>query len=205
MLTFDIGTAQVTAPNEEMCGDGVRVWRSDLASHIVIVDGLGHGPRAAEASEVCLNTLDACLQQDPMTPLATMLEVCHNAMRKTRGAAASIVRLQPDSVSFAGVGNVRLKPFIAGSFSPLCSAGVLGNRLPRIRTASYTPTHDDILVLFSDGIAPPSHLPAGSNTTLLAAHLAAQILQPGAVGHDDASVATQVVRAAPPSAARRVF
>lgn len=83
----------------------------------------------------------------------------HEALRGTRGAAATVCLLRGPTIVCCGVGNVELRCF--GSKLPmLLSPGVLGARVQKFRMCRAELAVDSRLVLFSDGISQRSPLAA---------------------------------------------
>ena len=184
-----VGAVALAAPGENVCGDGwAFVLEGDRAA-LMVADGLGHGPDAAEASEVAL----ASFLQDPLAAPRDVLARTHLALRRTRGAAVLV--LQADvgaaAVRSAGAGNVvaRLVSGVSDR-SILCQHGTAGVTI-RTPEETSTPWPDHaILVACSDGIEtrwkPEIVAPVlGRDPTLAAALLARDHLR----GRDDATVA----------------
>jgi phosphoserine phosphatase RsbX len=123
---------------------------------VAVIDGLGHGTEAAEASEAAAAVLTA----DPGAPILRLIERCHEEMRRTRGAVMSLCsfRSQVPVMTWAGVGNVEAELFRAsrggrGGRDVLASrGGVVGYRLPPLRSADVPISPGDLLVLVTDGV-----------------------------------------------------
>ena len=184
-----VGAVSLAAPGEVVCGDG---WSfaldGDLAS-MLVADGLGHGPDAAEAAAVALETF----VDDPFAPPRRMLESLHQALRRTRGAAVMVLQADAaaNSVRSAGAGNIvaRLVSGVSDR-SILCQHGTAGLtiRSPE-ETVTPWPPHA-LLVVCSDGIEtrwkPEALVPVlGRNPALAAALLARDHCR----RRDDATVA----------------
>ncbi len=189
------GGISVPKPGEDACGDAWRIKRhgDDLA--ILVVDGLGHGPLAADAAGAATRAFD--LGKGRADPEA--MERLHLALRSTRGAAASIAVLPSASneVAFIGVGNVMgvvasgLETRRMVSFN-----GTLGHSLKSVRTFTYPTLGDTIAVLASDGVG--THWSFDAYPGLKARHpslIAAVLYRDFARHRDDATVAV-VKRAA---------
>jgi hypothetical protein len=100
------------------------------ALRIAVVDGSGHGPMAAQASEIALNALTASGRE----PLERALQHCHGALRNSRGAAISVVDIGPDKLTFAGVGNVEARLISPGRTDRLVpQRGIAGVTIPTLR------------------------------------------------------------------------
>jgi len=101
-------------PGEVVCGDDVAVVRGETVT-IVVADGLGHGPAAAEAARGFCDFAEGHPDRD----LEFLLREGGAAIKKTRGVAAGILRIDEarNTVWFAGVGNIELRS-LGGDFHP---------------------------------------------------------------------------------------
>jgi anti-sigma regulatory factor (Ser/Thr protein kinase) len=136
-------------PGETLCGDGWRVRNDDGVATLMAVDGLGHGLFAHEASEAALEAFD----KHGVKPLTEVLDYLHGALRPTRGAAASLARMHPGRVEFAGVGNVAGVVFAGGGGRKMISHnGTLGHVAKRFQAFDYPVQGAPVVVLHSDGL-----------------------------------------------------
>jgi anti-sigma regulatory factor (Ser/Thr protein kinase) len=184
-----VGAVALAAPGEVVCGDAWAFALDGDRAALMVADGLGHGPDAAEASTVAIEAF----LEDPLAPPRDVLARTHQALRRTRGAAVMV--LQADvaaaSVRSAGAGNVvgRLVSGVTDR-SILTQHGTAGVtiRTPE-ETSTPWPAHA-ILVACSDGIETRWKADAvtavlGRDPTLAAALLARDHCR----GRDDATVA----------------
>lgn len=137
---------------EKVCGDAcsARLEGRDLA--VLMSDGLGHGPGAAEASLAAVGVFEEQSGLDH----AELLERIHGALRGTRGAAVALVRFSPGecTVQFTGVGNISGVLMSAGSARQMISyPGTVGMEMRKVQTMSYPWADSTLAVLHSDGIA----------------------------------------------------
>lgn len=135
-------------PGETANGDTSLHREEPDTSLTAVIDGLGHGEGAAQASTLARNYLRDC---DLATPLPIMVSELHGRLRGSRGVAATIVLARAGTVQVVGVGNVEVR-FERPDFSPLLTAGILGSRLGRLRTARTELRVHDRFLLASDGI-----------------------------------------------------
>ncbi len=137
---------------EEACGDAWTVKRTDAGLCLMVVDGLGHGPLAATASHAAVTAFDA----SDGAPSAETMQRLHNALRSTRGAAASIAALLDgaDTVAFVGVGNVA-GAVVTGTESKrmVSHNGTLGHALKAVKPFTYQTQGETLVVLASDGLS----------------------------------------------------
>jgi negative regulator of sigma-B (phosphoserine phosphatase) len=123
---------------------------------VAVVDGLGHGDPAADAAEAAARAL----KRHATEPAQRLLEHCHEALRKTRGAVATLVwfDLERGRLSWTGVGNVegrlRRAARVEGdrADSPVLFGGVLGWGLPKVRMTEIELGAGDVVVLATDGV-----------------------------------------------------
>jgi anti-sigma regulatory factor (Ser/Thr protein kinase) len=146
------GGVSVPKMGEEVCGDGWSVRPHPDGLTLMVADGLGHGPLAAEASNAAIAVFARYSEQSP----AEILERVHGALRATRGAAVSVARLdlRRARVLFAGVGNVA-GTLIDGTATRkmLSHNGTAGHAVRRIQELSYEFTGAPVVILCSDGLA----------------------------------------------------
>ena len=125
---------------------------------IAVVDGLGHGPDAAQAAVAAIDVMHGAAG----SPLEAIVLECHRKLIGSRGAVMTLARFDTArmTITWLGVGNVegRLVSFTAGgpprTQSLVLRAGVVGSRLPALRPATVSLGLADTLILATDGIAP---------------------------------------------------
>jgi serine/threonine protein phosphatase PrpC len=123
---------------------------------LAVIDGLGHGPEAAEAAREAARVLEL----RPALPLRDLLELCHEELRRTRGVVMSLMSLdaQSSSMDWFGVGNVEGVLLRATSDhrriqeAIMARGGVLGYRLPPVKITTTPLLRGDLLVLATDGL-----------------------------------------------------
>src|SRR5215210_3087840 len=101
---LEVGGVSLAKPGEDVSGDQWAIaWFPERAV-ILVADGLGHGPGAAEAAREAVRTFH---EHAALTPTA-IVEAIHGALRSTRGAAVAVAEIVPpqETVRFAGVGNI---------------------------------------------------------------------------------------------------
>lgn len=149
--TFAIAGIALAAPGETVCGDAWQCRVDHGRASIIVADGLGHGPVAAEASDAALRVFDKLPGRRP----AEVLDQAHAAMRSTRGAAVSIFELDADAgrLVFAGAGNITGR-IISGvkDQSLLSQNGTLGLQIRKLQDISQDWPSHAIVVMHSDGL-----------------------------------------------------
>jgi phosphoserine phosphatase RsbX len=150
------GQAGAALAGESRSGDLAVFVPLDGGALVAVVDGLGHGEPAADAAE----TAAEALERHAAEPAQRLLEHCHEALRKTRGAVATLVwfDLERGRLSWTGVGNVEGRLLRAERVegvrgdSPLLFGGVLGWGLPTVRLTTIELGAGDTVVLATDGV-----------------------------------------------------
>jgi phosphoserine phosphatase RsbX len=141
---------------EPESGDLHVVAEFDGGVLVGVIDGLGHGYEAAVAARAAARVLAAYAAE----PLATLVERCHEALRRTRGAVMSLAAFdgRDASMTWAGVGNVE-GILVPADGTParrretiLLRGGIVGYQLPSVRPATLSLAPGDTLVLATDGI-----------------------------------------------------
>jgi anti-sigma regulatory factor (Ser/Thr protein kinase) len=118
---------------------------------LLVVDGLGHGPKASEAAQEAVKIFELT----ESLSLPKTLERIHLALRKTRGAAVAVSELnvQEAKLSFAGVGNISATIHGSQGQKGIASSnGIAGHNMKRITDFLFSWLKDDTLILHSDGL-----------------------------------------------------
>ncbi|MBA3846007.1 MAG: SpoIIE family protein phosphatase, partial [Planctomycetes bacterium] len=145
------GAVNIALDHQPVSGDAWAVNERPDAVTLCLVDGLGHGPHAAEAAQEALRVFHEKAGGAP----EDVLRALHQALMKTRGAAASICRIPRDAspMRFAGIGNVAGTIVTRqGRRGMLCHNGILGHQVGRIGANDYAAAAGDLVVLHSDGL-----------------------------------------------------
>ena len=147
-----IGVWSRPHPKETANGDAYFVRRRGGQMLLAVIDGLGHGRGAEEASEAALEVLSAW-QGEPLGELFTR---AHERLRPTRGAVmgACVVDTKRGAFYYAGVGNVEVRVFNTPQpVRPISANGTLGARLGQLKVWSYPWAEGATVVLASDGLS----------------------------------------------------
>lgn len=153
---FEWGMSSLTYRGERDCGDKCLVKTFTGGALVAVIDALGHGHQAAYAAEVAVRIL---VQQPDEHPV-TLMERCHAAMRRTRGAAISLASFdwRQRIMTWLGVGNVagvllrvdnrtHLRPA-----SLLVRGGTVGDQLPDLLPSIVPLASATTLIMATDGI-----------------------------------------------------
>src|SRR6185503_4345609 len=123
---LDFGVVCVAAPNEQLSGDGWVVIDGERGPAIALIDGLGHGDAAHEASALAV---DICRRQSGKPP-TQLMEAMHAGLRPTRGAAAAVAELDERArmLRLSGLGNISCSVVSSeGSKSLASMSGIVGH------------------------------------------------------------------------------
>jgi hypothetical protein len=134
-----------------VCGDGFHVTQADGRALVLVVDGLGHGPLAAEAAEAAGRLFATYGGLGPVE----LMQRLHDGLRPTRGAAAALAEVDARRgvVRYCGVGNIAATILADGATRSLVSHhGTLGHDARRIADFQYPWTNESTLIMSSDGL-----------------------------------------------------
>lgn len=150
---LETGAVHLPKPGEPVCGDAWAVEELPGSSLVLVADGLGHGPLAAEASRAAVCGLrDRVRAGGP----AELLRLLHGVLRPTRGAAVAVaeIRHAEREVCFAGVGNIAGTICTGGVTRSMVSHnGTLGHEARKFQEFVYPFPSGALLVMHSDGLA----------------------------------------------------
>lgn len=146
-----IGGVSAPHPDESVCGDGWAAVPTAEGVQLLVVDGLGHGAAAAEATREAVGAFEA----NRGLPPGALMETIHGALRSTRGAAVAVADVGAETVCYAGVGNIggTIVDGAGGCRNLVSHNGTVGHRMSRVQEFSYRFPRGALLVLHSDGLA----------------------------------------------------
>ncbi len=150
-LRYEVGAVNVPYPGETECGDAWALAEDSQSISVLVADGLGHGPLAAEAAQLAVSIFR---EHSHLSP-DEQLQLMNSALRGTRGAAIAIARLLPEQnqLQYVGVGNIAaliLAP--QGNRNLVSLNGTVGGQMRRVQTFVYPWSRQSQLVMFSDGL-----------------------------------------------------
>jgi negative regulator of sigma-B (phosphoserine phosphatase) len=185
------GVAGLAHEGEGRSGDLAVFAPSVRGGLLAVIDGLGHGDAAADASEAAAEILKAHVDDPPQR----LLERCHEELRRTRGAVMTLAWFDLDerTMIWTGVGNVEARFIRAGDGpdarydSPVVLGGVVGYNLPQVRMTTIRLEPGDAVVCATDGVAADYSVSLESGVS--AQELADRVLERHGKGTDDALAA----------------
>lgn len=178
-----------TMPGEHSCGDAVSVYPADHWVTVLVVDGLGHGEKAHEASAAAVDHVTRRITENPDVGIESLMQTCHKALAGTRGAAVGICRLEPADASlrFCGVGNITMTSHPSRRGLGVSLAGVVGYRMRKVKEFVCEVEPGDLIVLYSDGISTSLSMKTIAKQPLES--MSDMVLDEWGKDHDDASFA----------------
>lgn len=186
---LDIAGFAIPIDGELVCGDAMAWIENNDRTMVIMADGLGHGPLAAEAADEAVHTFRT---HSGLTPGEILARV-NDALRKTRGAALAIAEIRTISgtLTYAGVGNISGIIMSAGKLGRnlVSHNGTVGHIVPRIQEFTVEWPRDGKLIMYSDGLLTRwslSQYPGLINRP--AAVIAAVLLRDFRRSRDDSSV-----------------
>jgi serine/threonine protein phosphatase PrpC len=127
----------------------LKRWGDEVLAGVI--DGLGHGQRAATASAAAR----AYVERHHDRPIGAIFEGTERACKGTRGVVMALVRFDFDArtMTFGSVGDIGYKIYGPESPGLVTRRGVVGadGPAPRVTTVDWDPSYR--LVLHSDGIS----------------------------------------------------
>lgn len=151
---WQIGAVCLPLASEVVSGDAWNMVHQGHDLTLMMADGLGHGPHAAEASETASALLETTTPGLPPLP-GTFLKLAHGALAGTRGAAMAVAHIDKErgELRYAGVGNIAGCTFDAGQSRHLLSHnGIVGSNLRKVQEFQYPWQTGTLLVMHSDGL-----------------------------------------------------
>jgi anti-sigma regulatory factor (Ser/Thr protein kinase) len=188
------------APKQTACGDVWRITERESELGVMVADGLGHGPLAAEAAGRAAQLFD----EHPAPQPATFCDRAHKALSGSRGAALAIAHVSgAGHLRYAGVGNIAGAIVSADGSRGLSSQnGTVGVLMRRVQEFDYEFPERGVLIMHSDGLTSRWSLDdyqglAARHPALIAGALYRDCLR----GRDDATIV--VIKRRPITAAER--
>jgi anti-sigma regulatory factor (Ser/Thr protein kinase) len=148
---IQVGALLKPMRHEIVCGDAWYMEPTPQGVRVLVADGLGHGPGAAEASWEAVTAFRRVKDSSPLR----MLETIHVALRGTRGAAIGVACLdyQRGVAEFAGLGNISASLVTPVRTQQMISHnGTAGHEGRRVQMFTYPLEPEALLVMHSDGM-----------------------------------------------------
>ncbi|MFX0132900.1 MAG: ATP-binding SpoIIE family protein phosphatase [Candidatus Hodarchaeota archaeon] len=133
-------------------GDSYFLQHFESNTMIAVIDGLGHGNAAAEASRKAKQLLYENFKED----LEVIILALNQNLRHTRGVAISIALIndQEKTLEYVGIGNVLGRVYNSPEPIKLVNYnGTLGVSLRKFKVFKYPWQVGNLIILTSDGIS----------------------------------------------------
>jgi anti-sigma regulatory factor (Ser/Thr protein kinase) len=188
--SIQLGGISLPVAGETRCGDAWAVCRLPDRVAVLVVDGLGHGPAAADAAAEAVRVFHERAGAAP----ADIVADAHAALRPTRGAALGLAEIRPSAgvLGFVGVGNVSGTILREGASRNVVShGGIVGHQCRKIQEFTYPWAPGSTLVMYSDGLQ--SHWQLSRYPGLIQRHptiVSAALYRDHQRGRDDVTVVT---------------
>lgn len=181
-----VGAVCVARDGERECGDSWCLRVAGDAVALLVVDGLGHGPEAAQAADAAVAAFS---ESDEGQPLP-LIEHIDGAMRQTRGGAAAVAAIVDQRLHYCGVGNISGRLDGSQATRGLVSHnGIIGGLHRRAQAYDYAIDQAVLLIMHSDGVQTRWNLDDYPGLRQRSPTLIAAVLyRDFARGHDDATV-----------------
>lgn len=150
---FQVGVKSTPKRGQDVCGDAWGIRRVGKNLWIALLDGLGHGPLAAEASNRAVGLFQKCGYNDQP---ADVLRVVHQGIKGTRGAVMAVAMFDSEKavMSFAGVGNIVGIVNLGDETQHLISTdGTVGYNMRTIRPSEVAWKKGSVFVATTDGLS----------------------------------------------------
>lgn len=142
---------------ENDCGDAYLVNRNGNHQLLVaVVDGLGHGKLAAEASHKAVELMKNSRDHS----LINLVKCCHKGLRRSRGVVMglALINFWEHTLGWLGVGNVKGVLLLADDKNQIQTqrmiqrSGIVGYKLPFLQVSTVPIEKGDVLLFSTDGV-----------------------------------------------------
>jgi phosphoserine phosphatase RsbX len=152
----EYGVAKFALPSQGESGDQHLVVCNQKGVLLAAIDGLGHGEEAANAAKIA----SSILREHPDEPVISLVELCHEKLRTTRGVVMSLASIDTSHglMTWLGIGNVQ-GVLMRGDAKKenvqevlLLRGGVVGSQLPPLQATVLPIARGDTVYFGTDGV-----------------------------------------------------
>ena len=182
---MEVGVFGRALPGEPESGDGAIARVDDDQLSVTVVDGIGHGRDAHQASHAVLDAMTRVREPE----LGALFECAEAVARKNRGAVMGSAIAKSGSVDYAIVGDIRGELITDGKSRHFVNVpGYLGGRQPwNLKVHRLDTGQKSLLMMCSDGITSAAKLESEHRVlTQAPAVIAEYVVDRFARDHDDA-------------------
>jgi serine/threonine protein phosphatase PrpC len=135
---------------EEVNGDGYLIIEGENYSVFCVIDGLGHGVKAHEVTELTRNYIEENISLD----IEGLVRGCHGRLQRSRGVVLGLVLINwiEKRFSYIGVGNIEIRVISQNHVQPISYPGILGYNMEIVKRFDYSLETGMVFVLYTDGI-----------------------------------------------------
>jgi len=178
-------------PGEVDCGDQMACWEEDEGLICCVVDGLGHGSHAKNASDKIVDFVGLHRSQPPEILFST----CDQAMQRERGGVMAVAWIAGDQLTYASVGNITGYLVQVDTASGAhrvrqlhMDRGMIGGGFKTLNVQRLKVTKGDLVIMHSDGVNPVYSLDPWQMLLDDSERLATMLLEDQGKETDDACV-----------------
>ena len=184
--SWELGLSMRPCPGYSVSGDRALSLRSERGLLLGILDASGHGPRADEVVNRCCEIFSTATHAN----LPRLLAEMDSALLGSLGAAAGLVHLDTEDGSFTylALGNTRIGHIGIAPWTGFSNEGVLGGGIRRAAVQTGQLRRDDLLLLWTDGLAESGCTALATSLSFRPAQdIASALLRTLAKPYDDAA------------------
>lgn len=148
---LEIGAWVIPKPGETHCGDDWCYTERVEGVLVLAIDGLGHGFLASQAAAAACRVFET----EKHRPAIRLMHSLHEALRPTRGAAATLIEIDWDAgrATSVAVGNVQAALVNGNEIKRIAADnGIVGHVISRPRELVHDCRSDSVLIVHSDGL-----------------------------------------------------
>lgn len=148
-----VETYQVSKNGSHYCGDSYFIADTEDYFLCVVADGLGSGEYAMYAAVAVKEAAERFQNQE----VEEIMAQCNNALKSTRGAAVSVLKIYKKKLQFiySGVGNIRFYLYSPdGNLTyPIPVNGFLSGKPQSFKTGTFSYQPGSHFLIHTDGIS----------------------------------------------------
>lgn len=149
-MGFEYSVYCVPYQGEPEAGDGYYVAHLGDDLLVVIIDVLGHGPKAASLARI----IESKLEQLACKDINWVVSDLHQQLIGSLGAAITVVYFDSESqqAKGIGIGNTLVRQLGQNYRSFAAQAGIVGELLPTLRPFEFRFEFDETYLFTTDGV-----------------------------------------------------
>jgi len=185
-MNLEIGTYSRAFFGERINGDAIVISENPDYTYLVVIDGIGHGPKAGEIS----SKIKLFIETNWVPSHTELIEKAHQYIKGCIGAVIgiSVISHTNATLSYAGLGNITCRIFGSTNKSMVSADGLLGVRYRSLASLNISISEKDIIIMHSDGVSSSASLTEIPKLHVMSSRLLAKnIVQMYGSNYDDAS------------------